>query len=418
MAILEDGLSEDEFTKILEAKRRGNEAFQAGDMTAAEGYYEEALAVYDMRLGTGAQRETKVTLLSNFAEANLRLEDYDRAEMYATQALEMDENCVKARVRRVKAGVARLEEEGLSSSQDPSIVPLRRDIERIREQLPTNPAISHLTRRIDAMVKKKTRDETSSRKGSQNLMRDYLAQPSNPEDVAPFEIPTTTSPRVRVDEPLLSAVQAAVDSAAPGTLVELCAGVFADTESLILRKPLFLVGAGKDQTIIDAKLLVQPVSDKDNKVVTIKGVRVKQGALFLENSLDRIDVVDSHFELYTRDDDCLEFKDTPAKILVSGSTIIGGSDGLTFIGHKSKHVHIYKSTIHSAASRGIFADPPFVIEDSTVTNCGGYGMKTRNGCTRRGKNNIQPGPWDQLADQMNGIGGSMGGGFAGMGGFF
>jgi hypothetical protein len=50
--------------------------------------------------------------------------------------------------------------------------------------------------------------------------------------------------------------------------------------------------------------------------------------------------------------------------------------------------------IVGAASRGVFANPSFVVEDCTIMGCGGYGMKTRSGCTRRGDNRIQAGPWD------------------------
>ena len=53
-----------------------------------------------------------------------------------------------------------------------------------------------------------------------------------------------------------------------------------------------------------------------------------------------------------------------------------------------------KCTIKGAAGRGIFANDLFTIEDSTVMGCGSYGMKTRAGCDRRGRNRIQPGPWD------------------------
>ena len=57
-------------------------------------------------------------------------------------------------------------------------------------------------------------------------------------------------------------------------------------------------------------------------------------------------------------------------------------------------VRLLRCRIIGAYSRGIFANPDFVIEDSTVQGCGGYGMKIRGGCERRGRNNIQPGPWD------------------------
>ena len=418
---VDDPLEEDEFASVLEEKRRGNEAFQAGDWSRALDLYDGALDLYAARLGTpGVQLETRVTLLSNLAECALRLKDYDDAEVYANEALKIDEECVKARIRRVKAIVARLEGGGVSSSIEdivaylegggvsssiePKIEAARRDLERARDQLcGTPPDIASLERRINKIVAKKIRAEGSSKRATSKralkpLMPNALAHPSPSEDVTPYPIPATT-PRVRVLEPLLSAVQAAVDSAAPGTLVELCTGVFTgDEETLVLRKPVFLIGAGSGAqsaaTTIDAKLVVNPVVNSNTKkVVTIKGLRVKKGATFERNRLARIDVLDSTIELRNMNDDCLEFNETPAKILVSGCTIIGGSDGLYI---DTGNVHIYKSTIHSAADRGIFADSSFVIEDSTVKNCGSYGIKTRAGCVRRGKCNIQSGPWDHL----------------------
>jgi hypothetical protein len=79
-------------------------------------------------------------------------------------------------------------------------------------------------------------------------------------------------------------------------------------------------------------------------------------------------------------------------ILIDRCSVRGGSDGVMI---NEWGVHLRRCNISGAASRGIFANRDFVIEDSVVTGCGGYGMKTRFGCERRGRNDIQPGPWDR-----------------------
>jgi hypothetical protein len=95
-------------------------------------------------------------------------------------------------------------------------------------------------------------------------------------------------------------------------------------------------------------------------------------------------------------------------ILIDRCTVRGGSE-CVFI--DTPYVHLRGCHISGAANRGIFANADFVIEDSVVTGCGGYGMKTRAGCERRGKNNIQTGPWDSHMQR----GGGWDGGFGGMG---
>jgi hypothetical protein len=80
----------------------------------------------------------------------------------------------------------------------------------------------------------------------------------------------------------------------------------------------------------------------------------------------------------------------PDRILVEDCEVQGGSDGVVI----DTHVHLLRCTITGAAARGIFANSDFVIENCTVLGCGSYGMKTRSGCERRGRNQIQPGPWD------------------------
>jgi hypothetical protein len=91
--------------------------------------------------------------------------------------------------------------------------------------------------------------------------------------------------------------------------------------------------------------------------------------------------------------------------------VFGGSDGLFL---DCDDCYIKDSDIRWAQSRGIFADSHFTVEGVEVSNCGDYGMKTRGGCTRVGQDNdIQPGPWDEVATGMGGFSGMGGGVFGG-----
>jgi hypothetical protein len=84
------------------------------------------------------------------------------------------------------------------------------------------------------------------------------------------------------------------------------------------------------------------------------------------------------------------------KVLMQDCEVYGGQDGVNIDGSDCA-VHIKDSIIRFAASRGIFANPMFKVEDVEICNCGAYGMKTRAGCQRIGDDNdIQPGPWDHL----------------------
>ena len=77
------------------------------------------------------------------------------------------------------------------------------------------------------------------------------------------------------------------------------------------------------------------------------------------------------------------------RVLLEDCEVRGGGDGVMI-----NAVGVGCSgAASSTLDRGIFANPDFVIENSTVQGCGGYGMKTRSGCSAMA-NNIQAGPWD------------------------
>lgn len=80
----------------------------------------------------------------------------------------------------------------------------------------------------------------------------------------------------------------------------------------------------------------------------------------------------------------------------------GGSDGV-FIA--TKNVHLKNTKICNAQNRGIFSRREFTIENCEVSGCGGYGIKGTGGWTEKGRNNIQPGPWNEFGGASSGYGG-------------
>lgn len=86
--------------------------------------------------------------------------------------------------------------------------------------------------------------------------------------------------------------------------------------------------------------------------------------------------------------DVVVFKDC-REVLMEDCEVFGGADGV-FI--NKAHVYTKNSDIRFAASRGIFANPTFMVEGVEVSNCGGYGIKTRSSVRRiRTDNEIQRG---------------------------
>ena len=97
------GLTADEFERVLRIKTDANQLFSAGEMQRAYDGWSAALRVYDGRLGSPEQRFTKGKILSNQAEAMLKLGRHEEARVCATGALECNPVDHKARFRRARA---------------------------------------------------------------------------------------------------------------------------------------------------------------------------------------------------------------------------------------------------------------------------------------------------------------------------
>ena len=84
-------IAEVAYATALELKAAGNKLFVAGDYATSIQFYTDALDQYDGRKGAfGKHRELKLTLLSNRAQCHLHMEDWEKAEVNAYFALELD----------------------------------------------------------------------------------------------------------------------------------------------------------------------------------------------------------------------------------------------------------------------------------------------------------------------------------------
>jgi hypothetical protein len=186
-------------------------------------------------------------------------------------------------------------------------------------------------------------------------------------------------------------IQAAIEEAASGATVVIPAGEY--TENVTTDKPLQLIGAGRmDSVKINGNLTLMP-NGSDNGVAYVARLTV-QGCVDVQETTYK-DIIFLSVEVKCpreRNDDAFTVN-CNGKITLNCCEIVGGSDGLSIINHATK-MHLRSTDIQFAGSRGIFANPGFVIQDSAVYSCGAYGIKGRSGWTEKGENEIQPGPWN------------------------
>jgi hypothetical protein len=185
-----------------------------------------------------------------------------------------------------------------------------------------------------------------------------------------------------------------LDAANPGDVVMIPEGDYrssgeAGAAKLTINKAVHLLGAGMSKVTIGASLNVQG-AETDGKLV-IANLKMEGSVSVEENKYNGVTFCSVEVNCPpTSGDDAVSFQRCGGKVLLFCCEIIGGSDGLGIYG---ANVHIKETDIQLAASRGIFANDSFIIEDSAVYNCGGYGIKGRGGWHEKGTNEIQPGPW-------------------------
>jgi hypothetical protein len=199
-----------------------------------------------------------------------------------------------------------------------------------------------------------------------------------------------TSPTHRIGaDSCIQTVQAIIDQAGAGDAIEFKEGIYgAPGDTLVITKALTIIGAGMGKVSLRCLLRVQGGGGK----LVISGLKIDGRVDVQENSYESITFLSVEVACPPQQagEDAFSIGPGVGKFLLLCCEIVGGSDGL-FI--QSGKVHIQNTDIQMARNRGIFANNSFVIEDSEVYNCGGYGIKGRGGWTEKGDNMIQPGPW-------------------------
>jgi hypothetical protein len=202
----------------------------------------------------------------------------------------------------------------------------------------------------------------------------------------------------------VEAIQCAISNAQPGDVIALGTGTYCGQEALIINKPITLLGAGKSSTKICCNGLIikdNSVTSESRNSVTIADFEILNSSKIENNKYKAVNVCGVRFSCpHEGRSDAVETGKQDNKILLLDCEMIGGCDGLCIGGDG---VHLKRTLIQDARCRGIFSGHnSFTIEDSTIINCGGYGIKGRLGWIEKGKNRIQPGPWSNLGCAFSG----------------
>lgn len=232
-------------------------------------------------------------------------------------------------------------------------------------------------------------------------------------EIHKYKCVAPTVPRHVVEEFTISSVQTAIDGAAPGDVVELKEGKCESGDSrsvLTIDKPLYLVGPlrGMDSVKLVCNLVIKAsgFANDSEGVVNLADFEVSGTGNLTGNKYKAVNLYNVRISCPKEvRDDAFSTGDLEGKCLLLDCEIYGGSDGV-HIGDSG--VHLKRTEIRFAQNRGIFSRCPFVIEDSTIDSCGGYGIKGTEGWTDKGQNDIQPGPWNSFGAGGGGFGGGFG----------
>lgn len=180
--------------------------------------------------------------------------------------------------------------------------------------------------------------------------------------------------------PAAGGIQALVDSAAPGATVKLPAGDFG---GLIVKKQITLIGAPGKKTILSGLLDLHGGSA--SKPLRVEGLNCCAGI----NVASTANVVLSGLTV-TNPGRTGIMTASGATVSVVKTVISDCEDGMI----NSARLLVDGCTIDNCDADGIFSNPCFTIKDSTITDVGRHGIKSRGGTVRQGRNNIQASPWD------------------------
>lgn len=174
-------------------------------------------------------------------------------------------------------------------------------------------------------------------------------------------------------------------------------GTYEGNKPLLVTECVTLLGAGKELTKLDCEGLIinksKATSETEgNRSITVADFEVTNSSKIENNdNSTSVNVCNVRFSCPIGDpNDAVQVASKEGSISLTDCDIIGGSDGISIFGHG---VHLKHTTIRHAQHRGIFSRYRFVIEDSSISHCGGYGIKGTAGWSEKGKNRIQSGPW-------------------------
>eukprot|EP00804_Cyclotella_cryptica_P017300 CCRYP_019568-RA/>CCRYP_019568-RA protein AED:0.27 eAED:0.27 QI:0/-1/0/1/-1/1/1/0/289 len=211
------------------------------------------------------------------------------------------------------------------------------------------------------------------------------------------------TPRHSVTELTVRAIQSAIHEAGPGDVIVLSEGLYEGNEILTIDKPLVILGGGREMTTVSCDELVVGGSDLASyrkHSLVMADFEVTNPCTIKNNHYKAVNICNIRFScpLGSRND-AVSTSESSGKILFLDCEIIGGGDGLCIGGDG---VHLKRTCIRNAQFRGIFSRRHFVVEDVTISGCGGYGIKGTAGWDEKGKNRIQPGPWANFGGAYGG----------------
>ena len=235
-------------------------------------------------------------------------------------------------------------------------------------------------------------------------------------------------PRILVEGTYLDDVKSALDRANPGDVVQLKEGVYqwkkdfkpmdmkemkealkaakkkpSGDDALVINKPIKLWGppGGIDNVQLNCQLVVDQDSSRGGEV-SISNLAVKPNIIVKTNYYKSVTFSCVRSQQDDKDEDGVNvhiMKD--GKCLFFRCEIIGGTEALYIDGiddlsmsreDNEDRVHLKRCVIRNGAKRGICADDKFILEATTISDNGWYGIRSNKGWTDKGKNNWQKNP--------------------------
>uniref|UniRef100_A0A7N6A234 UNC-45/Cro1/She4 central domain-containing protein n=1 Tax=Anabas testudineus TaxID=64144 RepID=A0A7N6A234_ANATE len=237
-------------------KDEGNTLFKAGDMQGAVCCYTKALKLTDN------QAESAV-LYRNRSACYLKLEEYNKAETDASQALDVDPGDMKARFRRAQAfqKLGRLDQAFL-------------DVQKCAQMEPKNKAFQDLLRQLGAQIQQKSAQLSSTDARVQqmfSLLLDASANDSDRQKAAQNLVVLSREEAgaeqifrndgVKLIQKLLPSKQEEVVLSALRTLVGLCTGHQSRTMAIVnelgMEQLCAVMGSGASTVSLAACHLLQ-----------------------------------------------------------------------------------------------------------------------------------------------------------------